>query len=282
MLGTGIYLDDVSQQVQAVQLELENTIRETRYVLFGLALCALLLTGSVVGAARLSEQRFADARLKELSARQADIQEDERKRVSRELHDSISQLLVSTRYGLESALNRSAGDRAVSEPIRKSMDALDAAISEVRRISMALRPSVLDDMGLVAAVKSLAAEFSKQSGIDVEVEAEHVRELLSDEAKTALYRVIQEALTNVARHSGAKHVGIRIVRRAKHVELLLEDDGTGMARGGGKAKCRRRHGHSQHARTNRLFRRYDSLLAGYQRRTCNPCRFADSKTQEAE
>jgi len=231
MLGTGIYLDDVSQQVQAVRVELQNTIRDTRYVLFGLALCALLLTGSVVGAARLSEQRFADARLKELSARQADIQEDERKRVSRELHDSISQLLVSTRYGLESALNRSKDDGSVSEPIKKSMDALDAAIAEVRRISMALRPSVLDDMGLAAAVKSLAAEFTKQSGIQVDVEAEQVRELLSDEAKTALYRVLQEALTNVAKHSGATHVGIRLGQRGNRVELRLEDDGVGMARG---------------------------------------------------
>ncbi len=231
MLGTGIYLDDVADQVRQVQAELQFNIGETRVVLFVLSLGALVLTASVIGAARLSEQRFADARLKELSARRVDIQEEERKRVSRELHDSISQLLVSARYGLESALSKSGGEQQIAGPIEKSMDALDNAIAEVRRISMALRPSVLDDMGLAAAIKSLANGFSKQTGIEVDIETEQVRDLLSEEAKTALFRVIQEALTNVAKHADATHVKIKLVRHGKRVELLLQDDGRGMAPG---------------------------------------------------
>ena len=214
-----------------VQAELQSNVRETRLVLFALMLGALALTGATIAAARLSEQRFADARLKELSARQVEFQEDERKRVSRELHDSISQLLVSARYGLESALNRSQEQRDITEPVEKSMSAINDAISEVRRISMALRPSVLDDMGLAAAVKSLGSEFSKQVGITVDVQAEPLKELLSDEAKTALYRVIQEALTNVARHSQASNVTIKLCRRGNKVKLRLEDDGVGMPRG---------------------------------------------------
>ncbi|WP_419911598.1 cache domain-containing protein [Hoeflea sp.] len=236
MLGTGIYLDEVSRQVAAVQSELHDNVGETRLVLFVLMLGAVSLTGATIAAARLSEQRFADARLKELSARQVDFQEEERKRVSRELHDSISQLLVSARYGLENALNSSHKEGDISEPIEKSMNALDNAIAEVRRISMALRPSVLDDMGLAAAVKSLCSEFSRQSGIAVEVEAEQIKDMLSDEAKTALYRVIQEALTNVVRHSGANHVSIRLCRRGKTIRLQLEDDGTGMPRGAERRK----------------------------------------------
>lgn len=231
MLGTGIYLDDVADQVEQVQAELKFNIGETRVVLFVLSLGALVLTAFIVGAARLSEQRFADSRLKELSARRVDIQEEERKRVSRELHDSISQLLVSARYGLESALGNSAGERRISAPIEKSMDALDGAIAEVRRISRALRPSVLDDMGLAAAIKSLANDFSRQTGIDVEVDTAQVRDVLSDEAKTALYRVIQEALTNVAKHADAKHVSVSLTRHPRRVELLLQDDGRGMAPG---------------------------------------------------
>ena len=239
MLGTGIYLDDVSRQVAAVQSELQNNVGETRLVLFVLMLGAVMLTAATIAAARLSEQRFADARLKELSARQVNVQEEERKRVSRELHDSISQLLVSARYGLENALNSSRRENDISEPIEKSMNALDNAISEVRRISMALRPSVLDDMGLAAAVKSLGNDFSRQSGIAVEVEAEPIKALLSDEAKTALYRVIQEALTNVARHSHAGNVKIRLCRRGRKIKLHLEDDGVGMPRG---AERRQRSG----------------------------------------
>ncbi|WP_136656621.1 cache domain-containing protein [Nitratireductor sp. XY-223] len=231
MLGTGIYLDEVSRQVAAVQSELHDNVGETRLVLFVLMLGAVSLTAATIAAARLSEQRFADARLKELSARQVDFQEDERKRVSRELHDSISQLLVSARYGLENALNSSRKEGDISQPIEKSMNALDDAIAEVRRISMALRPSVLDDMGLAAAVKSLGSEFSRQSDIDVQVEAEPLKDLLTDEAKTALYRVIQEALTNVARHSRARNVQIRLCRRRSNIHLQLEDDGIGMPRG---------------------------------------------------
>ncbi len=234
MIGSGIYMDDVSQQVSTVQQELQDNIRETRLVLFILTLAGVALTALVIGLARLSEQRLADARLKALTARLVDAQEEERKRVSRELHDSISQLLVSSRYGLESALSRSGEHGDIAEPIEKSMQALDGAISEVRRISRALRPSVLDDMGLAAAVKALGKEFARQSDIEVEVEAEPARKLLTDEAKTALYRVIQEALTNVSKHSSASKVSIRLFRRGSSVVLLLEDDGVGMTSGGGK------------------------------------------------
>ncbi|MCP4316941.1 MAG: histidine kinase [Hyphomicrobiales bacterium] len=230
MLGTGIYLDEVSRQVAIVQDSLKSNVGETRLVLFVLMFGAVLLTAAIIAAARLSEQRFADARLKELSARQVDFQEDERKRVSRELHDSISQLLVSARYGLENALNSSRKSNDIAEPIEKSMDALDNAISEVRRISMALRPSVLDDMGLAAALKSLGNEFSNRSDISVDVEAEPLKETLSDEAKTALYRVTQEALTNVVKHSSAGTVKISLCRRGNKVVMQLEDDGIGMQR----------------------------------------------------
>lgn len=232
MIGSGIYMDDVSQQVSTVLWELQDNIGETRLVMFILTLAGVALTALVIALARLSEQRLADARLKALTARLVDAQEEERKRVSRELHDSISQLLVSSRYGLESALGKSGEHGDIAEPIEKSMHALDGAIAEVRRISRALRPSVLDDMGLAAAVKALGKEFARQSNIEVEVEAEPARSLLTDEAKTALYRVIQEALTNVSKHSRAGKVSIRLFRRGSSVVLLLEDDGVGMPSGG--------------------------------------------------
>lgn len=228
MLGTGIYLDDVSKQVLPVQAELESNIRQTQLVLVILSLGAILLTALIIAMARFSEQKLADRRLKDLAARLVDVQEQERKRVSRELHDGISQLLVSSRYGLDLALDRAGGKEAVADPISKSMAALDNAISEVRRISMALRPSVLDDMGLAAAVKSLSSEFSRQTGISVEVDTERSRKLLSDEARTAFYRVVQEALTNVAKHSGADKVKIFLKVRNGHVELVLEDNGVGL------------------------------------------------------
>lgn len=227
MLGTGIYLDDVTEKVNVVQAELQNSIRQTRFVLLLLTIGAIGVTTIILASLQLSEQRLADAKLKNLTARIVDIQEDERKRVSRELHDSISQLLVSAKYGIEGALGHTRKGSKINQPIEKSITALDEAISEVRRISMDLRPSILDDIGLAAAIKGLGAEFSTHSNFTVLVDAEPVQDLLSDEAKTALYRVVQESLTNAVRHSGADKVSIILKKTKTKIQLDIKDDGNG-------------------------------------------------------
>lgn len=228
MLGTGIYLDDVTDQIKKIQDQTEIRIGETRLIILLLALGSLVLTAIILTLARISEQRFADERLRLLTARIVDVQEEERKRVAHELHDGISQLLVSTRYGLEAAVSK-AKSVTVREPLNKSIETIDNTINEVRRISMALRPSVLDDMGLVSAVKSLGAEYSKQSGISVHVNAKQPKKLISDEARIAVYRVIQEALTNADRHSRATEINISLKRERSRFLLLLEDNGIGIA-----------------------------------------------------
>lgn len=227
ILGTGIYLDDVSDQIQTVQSQTEIRIGETRLVILLLALGSLLLTAAILTFARISEQRFADEKLKKLTARIVDVQEEERKRVAHELHDGISQLLVSARYGLEAAMSKAKG-KDVQQPLEKSIDTIDNTINEVRRISMALRPSVLDDMGLVSAVKSLSSEFSTQTGIEVVVNANQPKKQITDEARIAAYRVIQEALTNIARHAGADKVTISLKREKSRFVLKLEDNGVGI------------------------------------------------------
>lgn len=227
MLGTGIYLDDVSEQIAQIQTETQEHIGDTRIVILTLALGSLVLTTLILTLARFSEQKFADERLKQLTSRIVDIQEEERKRVAHELHDGISQLLVSARYDLESAASAKVASKAKTS-LQKTMTTIDRTIDEVRRISMALRPSVLDDMGLVTAVKSLGAEFSEQTGIVVDVDATQPRKLITDEARIAVYRVIQEALTNISKHSGASQVKITLHREAHRFVLRLEDDGIGI------------------------------------------------------
>jgi two-component system, NarL family, sensor kinase len=227
MLGTGIYMDDVSDKVNTVQAELLNSIRQTRYVLLFLTIGAIAITTLILAGLQLSEQRLADARLKKLTARIVDIQEDERKRVSRELHDSISQLLVSAKYGIENALGHTRKGSKVSQPIESSITALNEAISEVRRISMDLRPSVLDDIGLAAALKGLGADFDAHSFFNVTVNAQSIHSLLSDEAKTALYRIVQEALTNAVKHSQARNVTINLAKVKSRIQLEIKDDGCG-------------------------------------------------------
>ncbi|MEH6359563.1 MAG: cache domain-containing protein [Amylibacter sp.] len=227
MLGTGIYLDDVTEKVHVVQAELQSSIRQTRFVLLLLTIGAIGVTTIILASLQLSEQRLADAKLKKLTARIVDIQEDERKRVSRELHDSISQLLVSAKYGIENALGYTRKGSKTTRPIEKSITALDEAISEVRRISMDLRPSILDDIGLAAAIKGLGTEFSAHSNFNVTVDAEPIQDLLIDEAKTALYRCVQESLTNAVKHSQADNVFIVLQKTKTQIQLDIKDDGRG-------------------------------------------------------
>ncbi|WP_417672188.1 cache domain-containing protein [Roseibium sp.] len=237
MLGTGLYIDDIAKEVEEIRTDITVSVRETLAVIFAITSAAIIVAGTVIAAVRLSEQRFADSKLKELTNRIFEVQEQERKRVSTELHDSISQLLVSVRYGVEmihSEANRGSDLRGYAE---KSLGILDDAISEVRRISRDLRPSVLDDMGLASALISLGKEFETQSAIQVDVSAQKCHDRLSDSAKTALYRLVQEALTNVARHSGATKVDINLVVGNDTLRLTIEDNGQGLPtplpRGGG-------------------------------------------------
>jgi len=228
MLGTGLYTDDIAREVAAIRADFSESIRQTVIVVFAITLVAIVVAGLLIAGVRFSEQRFADSKLKELTNRIFEVQEQERKRVSTELHDSISQLLVSVRYGIEMIQSEASRTPDLRGYADKCMRILDGAISEVRRISRDLRPSVLDDMGLATALVSLGKEFETHSGIKVDVTAERTHDRLSDSAKTALYRVVQEAMTNVARHSGATHVSITLVVGRHTLSLTIEDNGRGL------------------------------------------------------
>lgn len=228
MLGTGLYIDDISKEVNAIRTEFAASVRQTVVVIFAITFGAIIVAGTLIVAIRFSEQRFADSKLKELNNRIFDVQEQERKRVSTELHDSISQLLVSVRYGIEMIHTEAAENSVLRGYAVKCLKTLDGAISEVRRISRDLRPSILDDMGLATALNSLGKEFQSQSGITVNVEAERSHDKLSDGAKTALYRVVQECMTNVARHSHADTVDIRLSIGPQTLLLTVEDNGIGI------------------------------------------------------
>ncbi len=236
MIGTGLYVDDVSAEVAALTTTLQTSIASTKRILIGLSVGGVLLAALSILAIRLSEQRFADQRLKELTNRIVDVQEEERKRVATELHDGLSQLLVSARYGLDRALGQPDAPRPHSASLQKVATALQEAISEVRRISMALRPSILDDIGLAAALNALCDDFRSQTGLTVEVETLPVADLISTNARTALYRVTQEALTNVVKHAEAERVTVRLFCTGRAVKLQIVDDGK--LRLGSKAEAR--------------------------------------------
>ncbi|MEJ8473137.1 cache domain-containing protein [Roseibium algae] len=228
MLGIGLYTGDIALEVDAIRADFASSIRQTVFVVFAITLGAITVAGTLIIGVRFSEQRFADSKLKELTNRIFEVQEQERKRVSTELHDSISQLLISVRYGIEMIQSEASKTPDLRAHADKCLRILDSTISEVRRISRDLRPSVLDDMGLATALISLGKEFETQSGIRVDVSAERCRDRLSDAAKTAVYRLVQEAMTNVARHSGATHVDINLKVGFHTLNLKIEDNGCGL------------------------------------------------------
>lgn len=225
MIGTGLYTDDVQSEVAVMRNTLQSSIEQTTSVLLVLSAAGVLLAALFTWAIRLSEQRFANERLKDLTHRIVEVQEDERKRVSTELHDGISQMLVSARYGLDLAMAKTANRSASQSALEKSMKTIESAIAEVRRISMALRPSVLDDIGLAAAIASLARDFGEGAGVKVETSTVRLENRLSSKAQTALYRVAQEALTNISKHADAKHVWVTLNPDDQMVNLIIEDDG---------------------------------------------------------
>ena len=228
MLGTGIYLDDVDAAAARLRGGLVASARET---LIGLATVAVVAALAVFAgglALNISEQRQADRKLKALAHRVVSSQEEERARVSRELHDHICQLLVSIKYRFELVGHRLThpGEQPVTN-IDPEITALSKAIGEVRRISHDLRPALLDDLGLPAALDHIGNELAQRSGMAVRVlpqlQADHLPELQA----VSLFRVAQEALRNVERHARARHVDIRLDDSGDKLELRITDDGCG-------------------------------------------------------
>jgi len=228
-VGTGIFIDDVQAVVGAARAEVEARVQRTFGWIGGITLAALLAVFGSGMFITIRERRLADAKLKALTQRVLDTQEEERSRVARELHDSISQILVGVRYALELARRRQTmGDTRAGDSLNQGIAHLNGAIQEVRRISRDLRPGVLDDLGLGPALQGLAEDFGRRTGLTVDFETNPFRNRLDSDAKIALYRIAQEALTNVERHSGATRVRMMVRGTRTGAVLRIEDNGRGM------------------------------------------------------
>lgn len=228
-VGTGVFIDDVLKTTAQARAQVEERIHQTFLYIGAITLGALLLVFLSGLTLNIRERRLADAKLKALTQRVFDTQEEERGRVARELHDSISQILVGVRYALELTRRRiNSGDPNAAESLDKGVSHLNGAIQEVRRISRDLRPGVLDDLGLGPALQALIKDFSARTGIETEIETAVFRNRLDQDSKIALYRIAQEALTNVERHSGATQVTLRVGGHKNGATLVISDNGHGM------------------------------------------------------
>ena len=228
VLGTGIYLDDVDSAAARMRGTLFDSVRQTLIGLSAVAVIAALAIFAAGLALNISDQRIAERKLKTLAHRVVSSQEEERARVSRELHDHICQLLVSIKYQFELVGHRLAhpGDTPITA-IDKEIAALSKAIGEVRRISHDLRPALLDDLGLSSALEHIGNELAQRSGMQVRV-APRVREdRLPELQAVSLFRVAQEALRNVERHAQASRIDIELEERDDQLMLRIIDDGRG-------------------------------------------------------
>jgi signal transduction histidine kinase len=157
-------------------------------------------------------------------------QEHERRRLARELHDETGQALTSILLGLR-ALEEAKGED-LGSAVGKLREQVVQTLQDVRRLAVELRPTALDDFGLAAALERLSSSFAEQTGIAVELESGLSDERLPSDVETVLYRIVQEALTNVVKHAQAKHVSIVLRKKEGAVTAVIEDDGRGLPRDG--------------------------------------------------
>jgi signal transduction histidine kinase len=181
------------------------------------------LSARVAVAVDLSQRVARDALRNVVSA-----QELERERLARELHDETGQALTSILLGLKE-LEDAGSPADVSSASARLRELVVTTLQDVRRLAVELRPKALDDFGLVPALERLVETFQEQTGIEVIMEPQLGQERLPSEIETALYRIIQEALTNVVKHAQASRVSIVLSRRGSSVSAVFEDDGRGFA-----------------------------------------------------
>jgi signal transduction histidine kinase len=172
----------------------------------------------------------SEKNLRILSSQLMNAKEEERKRISHELHDSVGQYLSSIKFNTENIISLMDKGASTSglKALRDSIPVIQATIEEVRRISMDLRPSILDDLGILATISWFCREFQAvYSGIKINQKISIEEKDVPGELKITIFRIIQEALNNIAKHSRADIADISLVRTDQGIELSIGDNGSG-------------------------------------------------------
>jgi len=249
LLGRRAEISLIAEQLQALnydnlkraQQRLLEAQQDFRRRLNRLTYGILLLSAAVAAASiwwifRLEHRaRAAEQEMRELSQKLVQAQEAERKRLSLELHDQVGQMLTALRMEISNLGRIGPGHpERFREHLKQAKEVAEGAMKTVRDLAMGLRPSMLDDLGLAPAVEWLSREFSRVSGIPVDVRVQGALDGLSDAQKTSLFRVVQESLTNVMRHARARRVEVTLEETEDRVVLVVRDDGCGLQNGKGR------------------------------------------------
>jgi signal transduction histidine kinase len=226
-------LEEGERRIAAVFARFRSRLQAVIVSAFGLGL--ILATTTIVYTSRLEkrvqekyqESLHARGELKKLSRRLVDAQEQERRAISRELHDEVGQSLSALLMDVERLSAIPGKDGEYRQAVEHIKTLAENSVNEVRNMSLLLRPSMLDDLGLVAALEWQAREVSKRTGMLVDFVEENVSDSLPEEHKTCVYRIVQEALNNCSKHAYAKHVRVTIRQKPEHLSLTIQDDGKG-------------------------------------------------------
>ncbi|WP_280150699.1 cache domain-containing protein [Piscinibacter sp. XHJ-5] len=228
VVGTGLYLDDIQATLAQLDRQVSDNVAATLGWIAGIAAFGVVLIGLTGFYLNVSDARVADAKLRLLARQVVKSQEDERAHLSRELHDSTSQTLVSIKLLLESTTAQLARTGTVAPaPLTKALCRLSDALHEVRTISHRLRPAELDVLGLPVALEQMGDEFSSHADMAFSLRVRGEPARLPDEVNTVLFRVAQEGLTNIEKHAGATRVQLRLLFHAGGLRMRLMDDGGG-------------------------------------------------------
>jgi signal transduction histidine kinase len=178
----------------------------------------------------------AERRMRELSQQLVATQEEERKKLSRELHDHVGQVLTALRMELGSIDRlRAPGDVALARAVAESRQLVDNMVRTVRDLALGLRPSMLDDLGLQPALEWHARDFTRRYGLPVDLAVTGDLTRLADPYATCVYRVVQEALTNCVRHARASRIRVTVAGSADLLTVIVVDDGVGIKQQGRKS-----------------------------------------------
>lgn len=212
---------------------LDGTVREVEIAVASLPdhdqTAVQMVITDITERSHASEQlKQSQRELRRLSANLSSAREEERRRIARELHDELGQRLTALKMDL-STLTSAGGPVAARNRIDELLEMVDETVVAVRRIATELRPLMLDDLGLIAAIEWLAHESGRRMGIDIELQLGEADPPIGDAARIALYRMVQEALTNIARHAQATSVRIGLRCSATELELTVHDNGVGFS-----------------------------------------------------
>ncbi|HET9527351.1 MAG TPA: PAS domain S-box protein [Pyrinomonadaceae bacterium] len=212
--------------------EVEVIAKDGRRVPVEVSSRAIYENGKLVGvqgtARDITERKQAQDTLRMFSRQLIEAQEDERRRIARDLHDQIGQTLTAVKMNLYT-VQRFCNEPEAAHCLKDNIDAVDEALRLVRDLSVDLRPPLLDDLGLPTALCWYVDRYEKRAGVTTEVviELPNQNERFSRELETACFRIAQEALTNVARHARATHVLLQLTRTATTLDMVVRDDGAG-------------------------------------------------------